>query len=251
MTIGLQLYTLRDYTRNMDDLKDSLAKLAKCGYTVVETAGYYGLSAGELAELLAYYGLRTVSTHTGFEAVVSNLQQVIADHKALGATHCSVPSMPGRWYCRTRNGFAAFAERMEIAAEELAKEGITLSYHNHGFEFLPVEGDTCGEAVLLDHAPSVHLQLDTGHCYAAHEDPADWLARYENRIVTVHYKDVQFVDGVRRDVAIGEGEVDWAAVTAAVKKSDCEYIIVEHEEFNRDPWDILKTSYENIRSYLK
>ncbi len=251
MTIGLQLYTVREYTRTLEDLKETLKKVAQCGYTVVETAGYYGLSAKELADLLAYYGLRTVSTHTGFEAVVSNLEQVIADHKALGATHCGVPAMPGRWYCRTKAGFAAFGERMEIAAKELAKEGITLSYHNHTFEFEPVEGGTCGEAVLFDSAPTVYLQLDTGHCYAAHEDPAAWLAKYQNRIVTVHYKDVRFVDGVRRDVAIGEGEVNFPAVTDVLKKSGCEYIIVEHEEFNRDPWDILKTSYDNIRSYLK
>ena len=50
---------------------------------------------------------------------------------------------------------------------------------------------------------------------------------------------------------IGEGEVDWRAVTAAVKDSGCEYIIVEHEQFARDPWDILATSCKNIAGYLK
>ncbi|MBR6739461.1 MAG: hypothetical protein IKM04_00115, partial [Clostridia bacterium] len=56
--------------------------------------------------------------------------------------------------------------------------------------------------------------------------------------------------GNRRDMPIGEGWVDWKKVTAALLKTDCQAFIVEHEEYPRDIWDILRTSYNNIAGFL-
>ena len=160
-----------------------------------------------------------------------------------------MPGIPGNFYHQTQAGYTAVAEVLDAGAEKLAEKGIALSYHNHCHEFYPV-ALSCGQRFLFDTAKTLHMQLDVGHCYAARENPVEWLNRYNNRIETVHYKDVQFIDGKRHDVAIGEGEVDWVSVTESIKRSPCRYIIVEHEEFNRDVWDICKTSCENIRSLL-
>ena len=94
------------------------------------------------------------------------------------------------------------------------------------------------------------MQLDVGHCYAARENPVEWLNRYNDRISTVHYKDVQFIDGKRHDVAIGEGEVDWAGVTDPRKRAGGKYTLGAHADINRDGWDICKTSCDNIKNLL-
>ena len=249
MKIAMQLYSLREFTRTPEGLEDSLEKLAKCGYKYVETAGFYGMTAAELKDLLAKYGLSAISAHVGIEAVTKGLDQLIADLKTLGATEVCVPGIPSDTFHYTPVGFACFAEDMESAAKTLKENGIQLSYHNHGHEFNRM-GIATGMHYLFGNMPSVNMQLDCGHCRAALEMPEYWLKFYNDRISTVHYKDVVFIDGVRRDVAIGEGLVDWKAVTAQLKKSACEYIVVEHEEFNRDAWDIYATSYRNIESYL-
>jgi sugar phosphate isomerase/epimerase len=250
MEIALQLYTLRDFTKTPEGLRDALKKLSDCGYKYVETAGYYGMTAAELSKLLAEYGLKAISTHTGIEAITENIGKVIEDHNALGAKNCSIPGLPGRYYAQTAAGYSAAGEIMNLAAEKLAENGISLSYHNHTHEFLPI-GNSCGYNFIFEHAPLLNMQLDVGHAYAAHQAPEQWIKRYSDRIKTVHYKDVVFIDGVRRDYPIGEGKVNWKAVTAEIKKTGCEYIIVEHEEFIRDAWDICKTSYNNIVNFLK
>lgn len=250
MRIAMQLYSLRNYGETKEQLKQTLKNLHSCGYEHVETAGYFGMSAADFAALLGECGLSAISTHTGIEAIAGNISRVIEEHKALGATHCCIPGLPGSYYHQTVAGFTAAAEVMNLAAQRLAENGISLSYHNHGHEFLPM-GDSCGLDYLLQNAPLVNMQLDVGHAYAAHVSPQDWLQRYGSRIKTVHYKDVRFIDGVRRDYPIGEGEVDWTKVTATIKKSGCEFIIVEHEEFIRDVWDICKTSHANIVKFLE
>ena len=249
MKIAMQLYSIRDYTKTREDLEASLEKLAACGYKYVETAGFYGMTAAELKDLLAKYGLSAVSAHVGIEQVARGIDQLIADLKTLGAEEVCVPGIPGDLFHFTPAGYTCFAEDMEYGAAKLAENGITLSYHNHGHEFARM-GIATGMHYLFGNMPSVNMQLDVGHCRAALENPEEWLRFYNDRISTVHYKDVVFIDGVRRDVAIGEGLVNWQAVTAELKKSGCKIIVVEHEEFNRDPWDICATSYRNIEKYL-
>lgn len=249
MKIAMQLYSLREYTKSPEGLRDSLDRLAKCGYKYVETAGYYGMTAAELKSLLDQYGLQAISAHVDIERVTRGIDELIADLKTFGADEVCVPGIPGHLFHFTPAGYTCFAEDMETAAQKLAENGIQLSYHNHGHEFKRM-GIATGMHYLFGNMPSVNMQLDVGHCRAAQERPEEWLRFYNDRISTVHYKDVVFVDGVRRDVAIGEGLVDWKAVTGELRKSGCKYIVVEHEEFNRDAWDICATSYRNIESYL-
>jgi sugar phosphate isomerase/epimerase len=233
MEIAMQLYSLREYTKNPSDLKDTLKKLNGCGYKYVETAGYYGMTAEAFAELLAECGLKAISTHSGIEALAENVGKVIEDHNAFGAKNCCVPGLPGKYFHQTVAGYSCAGEVLNTAAEKLAEYGISLSYHNHGHEFNPI-GNSCGLVYLFENAPLVNMQIDVGHAFAAKQKPEEWIVRYNDRIKTVHYKDVVFIDGVRRDYPIGEGGVNWSAVTTAIKKSGCEYIIVEHEEFIRD-----------------
>ena len=61
MKIAMQLYSIRDYTKTREDLEASLEKLAACGYKYVETAGFYGMTAAELKDLLAKYGLSGIA----------------------------------------------------------------------------------------------------------------------------------------------------------------------------------------------
>lgn len=247
--VGIQLYSVRHYMNDVAELKNTLAKLRECGYTCVETAGFAGLDVKTFATLLEEAGLKAVSMHFGLEHLVREFDALCEEIDVLGVENCCVPGIPGDLYHKTQAGYTAVAEVLDAGAEKLAEKGVALSYHNHGHEFYPV-ATSCGERFIFDTAKTLHMQLDVGHCYAARENPVEWLNRYNSRIETVHYKDVRFIDGKRRDVAIGEGEVDWVAVTESIKRSPCRYIIVEHEEFNRDVWDICKTSCDFIHRCL-
>lgn len=251
MEIGMQLYSVRNYMHNVDELKTTLAKLRECGYTCVETAGIpCGLTVQEFNKMLKDADLKPISMHIGLDELVRNGEVLAGQIAEFGCKDICVPGIPGSYYAHTPAGFTAVAEILDIHAEKLAQQGVALSYHNHWSEFKSL-GLACGYRYMFDNTKTLHMQLDIGHCYFAHENPVEWLNRYNDRISTVHYKDVQFIDGKRHDVAIGEGEVDWVAATEAIKRSPCRYIIVEHEEFNRDVWDICKTSCDCITNLLK
>lgn len=250
--VALQLYSIRDYTTTREDLEASLKKVYESGFRYVETAGYYGLSATEFDALAKKYGLSVVSTHTGFDALLNNYDQTVADHKTFGATSLGVPAKPGDKYPDTLEGYAAFAQKLGEYAEKLAADGIVLSYHNHEAEFVLTDS-AYPMKVLLDNAPKVNLQLDTGNALRGHADPAAWLSDYSDRLHTIHFKDVlpdKEHEGHFVDSPIGEGLVDWKSIAPIIKAAGTAIAIIEIESFFRDPWEVLKTSHDFVAGLL-
>ena len=61
MEYGIQLYSLRDITKE-GDMEGALRAVAEMGYDFVEFAGFFDHSAKRITELLDKYGLRVSGT---------------------------------------------------------------------------------------------------------------------------------------------------------------------------------------------
>ena len=126
---GLQLYSVRDITK--ENLKDALRQVAEMGYKYVEFAGFFGNPAEDVKAWLDEYGLKVSGTHTGCaEITPTAIKATIAYHKAIGCTNLIVP---GAVY-GTSEELEYTIALLNYAEKRLAKEGITLGYHNHSKE---------------------------------------------------------------------------------------------------------------------
>ena len=91
MEYGLQMYSLRDITR--DDLEGALREAAKLGYRFVEFAGFFGHSASEVRAWLDTYGLEVSGTHTRLSELAPDvLEQTIAYHQEIGNKNIIIPN---------------------------------------------------------------------------------------------------------------------------------------------------------------
>ena len=63
MKIAAQLFTVHDFTKNLEDFEKSLKKVADIGYKYVQVSGTCAYEAGWLKEKLDKYGLKCVLTH--------------------------------------------------------------------------------------------------------------------------------------------------------------------------------------------
>ena len=88
---GLQLYSVRDIAEK--DYESTLRSVAEMGYTMVETAGFFGLPATEVAAMLKHYGLTACSTHTGLEELEDDFAGTVAYHHAIGCQDLIIPGM--------------------------------------------------------------------------------------------------------------------------------------------------------------
>jgi len=203
MKYGLQLYSVRDITER--DLGAALEKVAALGYKYVEFAGFFGHSARDVRAMLDTYALKVSGTHTGIGELTSDkLAETIAYHKEIGNTNIIIPGAD----MSTREKLEDVITLINEAQPVLAREGISLGYHNHSGEFLPT---SYGAYIHreLEERTHVAFEIDTYWAYVAGEDPIALLERLGERVGVIHLKD-GLADG--HGLALGEGTAPVKAV---------------------------------------
>lgn len=142
-----------------------------------------------------------------------------------------------------------FAEDFGPVCERLAEHDLVFAYHNHGFEFVKINGRYLFEE-LLDRMPydNFKLILDVYWLASVGINPAKFITTYRDKIACLHYKDLKVVKHREQTYAeVGEGNLDWDEIIAASKDSNAAFALVEQDECDRDPFEALKISYEFLK----
>jgi len=254
--IGLQLYTVRELLK--DDLEGTLAKVAQIGYREVEFAGYFNHSAKDLRAILDGYGLAAPSAHVPYGVLGDKWASALDEAHTLGHAYIVCPwvddeirKMPGGW--------KRAAETFNRAGEISKKSGIQFAYHNHNFEFVPVDGKMPYDLLLEETDPNlVKMEMDLCWVNVAGQDPRKYFDRYPGRFPLVHVKDVKKIplrDGaapvplekiIPDMTAVGSGVIDWKQIFAGSKKAGIEHYFVENDS-PQSPFDFLQSSYSYLR----
>jgi sugar phosphate isomerase/epimerase len=84
----------------------------------------------------------------------------------------------------------ALAEKLNRAGEKCRALGLSCCYHNHAFEFEPVNGATLLQ-VLADNTDKklVGFEVDAFWVSVAGHDPAEFIGMMSGRVPLVHLKD--------------------------------------------------------------
>src|SRR5579864_2661552 len=135
--IGVQLYTVRDQMKT--DFDGTIAKVAQIGYKEVEFAGYFGHTAQQVRAVCEKNGLDPVSTHVQYDELDAKFPSVIEDSKTIGLKYVVCPWIPED-IRKNPDIWKQAAEKFNHCGEQTQKAGMQFAYHNHWFEFLPVNG---------------------------------------------------------------------------------------------------------------
>src|SRR5215208_1587856 len=151
--LGVQLWSFREKAK-ADGPAAMLAMTRGMGFTHVETAGLYDLTAEQLAAALRTAGLQATSMHVSYEDLKNNPQKVIADAKAVGARYVGLA-----WYPHTGDFTEADARRAIADFNQFGRTyrdaGLTFFYHNHGFEPVPAVDGTLLDLIIRETDPSL------------------------------------------------------------------------------------------------
>ena len=246
LPIALQMYTVRDDAAR--DFAGTLAQVAKIGYVGVELAGLQGLSAPAVRTLLDDNGLFAVGTHTGIDAILDNIGQVIDENLALGSRYVTVPYL-GDDRRKSLEDYQKLGATFTEVAAKLKESNLGFCYHNHAFEFDKFGGDTYAfDALFAAGDPNlVKVEMDTFWVKKAGEDPAAYLKKYAGRVPLIHIKDM--TAGENPTFAeVGEGTMDFDAIFAAAGIAGGEYYIVEQDQCkNHPPLTSVEISFKNLQ----
>lgn len=243
--VALQLYTLREETAK--DFVGTLKKVADLGYQGVEFAGYGDLQAHELKNLLDELGLKAASSHVPLTRIKHHLEEEIAFNKEIGNTYIVCPFiMPDE---RTDAHYEDLVQTLNAAGERLAKEGMTLAYHNHDFELETLSNGKRALDFILEstHPEWVQAEFDIYWLTKAGDSPSDWLKRYNGRTPLVHLKDMT-TDDEQFFAELGTGGVDLEAVLQLGETQGVKWWVVEQDMSKRNPLESVEMSLNYLKT---
>jgi sugar phosphate isomerase/epimerase len=244
--VGLQMFTLRNESEL--NFPGTLEKVAQLGYKGVELAGYYGLSANELKGILHNLGLKAASSHVALTSLEQDLTNVIEYQQTIGSKHIVCPFLPPER--RSKEDYYHLIGSLNEAGKRCAEEGISLSYHNHDFELIPLDnGKKPLELLLEETNPEwVKAELDVYWLTKAGEDPVQWMKRYEQRTPLIHLKDMT-TDGEQFFAELGTGGVK---IDEVLKQGNekIEWWIVEQDQSRRTPLESVEISINYLKNKM-
>jgi sugar phosphate isomerase/epimerase len=254
--LGVQLYTVRDLMKA--DFEGTLAKVAAIGYKEVEFAGYFDHSPKDVRAILDRLGLTSPAPHVAYDQLGDKWPAQIESAKIIGQSYIVCPWIPEDLR-KDPDIWKKAAETFNRAGEASKKAGIQFAYHNHWFEFLPVNGKLPYDFLLEACDPRlVKMELDLCWITVAGGDPVKYFDRYPGRFPLVHVKDMKrlpkvseaggqdFGDSLKDDMtAVGGGIIDWKRIFAKSEKAGIKHYIVEHDK-PVDALESIKKSYDYL-----
>jgi sugar phosphate isomerase/epimerase len=262
--LGVQLYTVRDLIAK--DFDGTLARVAEAGYKEVELAGftlddgqvhYFGKTPQELRAALDHHGLVAPSTHVNYKSLSpENFPKVLEASKVLGHQYIVNPWIDPEVRSQP-DGWKVVSETFNRVGEESKKAGFQYAYHNHWFEFLPVDGKLPYDTLLQLCDPNlVKMEMDLCWITAAGGDPIKYFNQYPGRFPLVHVKDLMKIPQVTTGgaqnfgdsvdlAAVGSGIIDWKNLFAHAGKAGIKIYIVEQDR-PKEPIESIKSSYDYL-----
>ena len=242
MEIGAQLYTIREYCRNLTDFEESLKKIADIGYKNVQVSGTCEFEPKWLDEKLRENGLKCVITHNSAEKLLADAKRVCEDNFKFG---CKYIGLGG--YKFSEGTLDDFAGKYLPVAETVKKCGGYFMYHNHDGEFMKIDNKPIIE-LIAEKMPDEFFgfTLDVFWIQAGGGDPGYWIERLSGRVPCIHLKD--FAYG-RKMAPVGVGNINFERVFEKAEAAGTKYMLVEQDDcYGESPFDCLKRSYNYLKS---
>jgi sugar phosphate isomerase/epimerase len=242
--IGLQLYTVRRELES--DFDGTLAKITAIGFREVEFAGYYNHPPGQVKASLARNDLSAPSAHVQTSALRGSLPEAIEAAQIIGHEYLVCAYLPAEER-RSLDDYKRLVDLLNRAGEECQRAGIQFGYHNHDFEFAPMEGRLPYDLILARaDARLVKMELDLYWITKAGQSPLAYFSKRPGRFPLVHVKDMD--DTPRRYFTeVGRGVIDFKRIFAAAEQAGVKHCFVEQDETPGSPFSSIKASLDYLK----
>jgi sugar phosphate isomerase/epimerase len=241
LPIGCQTYPVRNEIRT--DFAGTMKGLRAAGFTSIELCSPFSYSEfsalqsykpQELQRMLNDWGLNCISAHWSPDELFEHPDERIAYAREFGMTQMAVPFLgPFNFTGReTESDVKRYAEQFNAFAEKAHAAGMTALLHNEAFVLARIDGKPVYDMMIAALNPAtVKLQFQVSAMQKGF-DPVTYFRNYPGRFLSMHcqdwVKDASAKSGFR-EVALGQGVVDWKVVFTAARGGGVKNYFVELE----------------------
>lgn len=271
--IGIQMSTIKS---KIDELGayGTLKACAELGYHCVEVSQIPMTpeNVADMKRACDEFGIKIAALSAGLEPIMpgmpgefltTDFDKIVADCKALDCDMLRIGMLPMN--CMgSRDKALDFVKRADEMAARLKEHGIDLYYHNHHIEFTKYDGEYLLD-IIKNNTQHMGFELDIHWIQRGGENPVEFIKKYSGRIRLLHLKDyrigeVKMPEGpldpktfmaaftnVVEFAEVGEGTLPIKECIEAGLAGGSEYFLIEQDTtYDRDPFDSLKISRDNL-----
>lgn len=242
--IGVQLYTIRKFMNNEEDIKTSFEKLKKMGIDEIQTAGL-SIPFDVFGKLAKDAGLTVVGTHDDFNMMYEDPEKAMKLHDDLDTKLMGI----GGFWADNLDAYLEFIEKANKLCEAIGPKGYKFSYHHHSHEFVKFNGKRAIDYLIegLDKNYTSFV-MDTYWVQNAGGDVREWLNKLSGRIDVLHLKDMAYGADGSFITEIGNGNIYWEGVIEEALKIGVKSFVIEQDTCPGDPFDSLQQSVDYLRA---
>ena len=237
--IGIQLYTLRNEINK--DVAGTLKAVADAGYKQVECYGFPDAEA--MMKAAKDNGLAMKSSHFNWDSIfhpeqkgVPSFQKILDQAKDAGLTDLVIPYLHDKDR-KTIDDYKRVVELSNKAAEQSKKVGIQLAYHNHAFEFQPMDRTTGYQVMIDGFSPDMHFEVDVFWIQVGGKNPVELIRQLKGRVSQLHLKDLSKdlktpnYGGIPKEAfeEIGDGVIDMEPIIKVAAEAGVKHCHVEQD----------------------
>lgn len=179
-----QLYS----ARKVPPIQAQLETLAEIGFANIEPYRDLYEDPKATRAMLDAAGLTAKTGHFGLDMLEAEPGRMLEAAAILGIEVVIAPSVPLELRDTDAAGWAALGDRLEALAAHVRAQGFRFGWHNHHWEFAALpDGRRPIEHLLR---PGVEWEMDCAWVARAGADPLDWMERYGDRLMGIHFKDI-------------------------------------------------------------
>lgn len=252
-TMAIQLYTLRDFTKTAEDFDKTLDRLSGMGVRDVQISAIGDIPAEVQRDILSKHNMHVCVTHKNFRWLLDAPLEAVEHHRLIGCDAIGVGAAPD--YARgSMEAVREFIGNAQKIGAIFRENGMRFHYHNHSFEFDPLDdsGLCMMDLLLQETDPDLfHFIPDVAWLHYAGKDPVEYLYKMRGRVKVVHFKDIVVdQDGKHQFVSLGKGVVDLKACYKAVCDLGIPYIAYEQDGdwTDGDPFKATEESWSFLQS---
>ena len=255
--IGLQLYSVRNELK--EDTDATIKALVAAGYKQGEMYGFPNCE--KMIKASQEHGLELHSTHFDWETAVnpsdegfSDFKKVVEQAKELNLSHLCVPYLHDKDR-KTLDGYKRVAGNLNKAAVIAKEAGLQLQYHNHAFEFQPMEGSSGYGVFIKEFAPEMKFEIDVFWVQAAGLNPETLIKVLSGRVAQLHLKDLAkgmelpVYNGMPKEAfkELGHGMIPMESIIEAGRQAGVDYCHVE-QDHSPNPLASVTESVKYLKS---
>lgn len=236
--IGVQAYTYRNsFPNGVAAVLDTIKAL---GITEIEGSNPKNISPEEFKKMLDERHITVPSIGADYGQIAKDPEAVVKQAKFWGAKYVMVAWIPHGKTFTIDDAKKAVADFNRVG-KILKENGITLCYHDHGYEFGPYGDGTLFDYIAQNTNPGyVSFEMDIMWTFHGGADPAKLLYKYKGRWKLVHLKDIRkgiandLTGGTdtHNDVAVGTGQLNYPEIIKAAKAVGIKHYFIEDESPN-------------------